>query len=93
MTQTRSKLTAMAVALGLLAGALAGCGGGSTPSEGGDTGGSGGTASADNPFGVEDGSEVEAAIFDGGYSTDYVDFAADLVKDKFNVTTTVAPVT
>lgn len=35
-----------------------------------------GEVSADNPFGVADGSAVDAVIFDGGYGTDYVSFAA-----------------
>ena len=36
------------------------------------------TGDAVNPFGIEAGSSVEAVIFDGGYGTDYVDFAADI---------------
>lgn len=35
-----------------------------------------GEVTADNPFGVADGSAIDAVIFDGGYGTDYVSFAA-----------------
>ncbi|MGW5032310.1 N-acetylglucosamine/diacetylchitobiose ABC transporter substrate-binding protein [Streptomyces nigra] len=44
----------------------------SKDSEGG--GGPKGEKSATNPFGVAANSTVEAAIFDGGYGTDYVDY-------------------
>ena len=44
----------------------------SKDSEGG--GGPKGEKSATNPFGVAENSTVEAAIFDGGYGTDYVDY-------------------
>ncbi len=42
---------------------------------------------AANPFGIEAGSEVEAVIFDGGYATDYVDFAADIFMQTHADTT------
>jgi len=38
-------------------------------------------ASADNPFGVAEGSTVEAVIFDGGYGIDYATFAAAIFGD------------
>ncbi len=36
-------------------------------------------ADAANPFGVADGSTVDAVIFNGGYGIDYVQFAADVL--------------
>ncbi len=36
---------------------------------------SSGTVSADNPFGMAADTTVDAVIFDGGYGTDYVDYA------------------
>jgi N-acetylglucosamine transport system substrate-binding protein len=35
---------------------------------------------AANPFGVAEGSTVDAVIFNGGYGIDYVDFAANLMR-------------
>ncbi|MDR0594104.1 MAG: N-acetylglucosamine/diacetylchitobiose ABC transporter substrate-binding protein [Bifidobacteriaceae bacterium] len=81
----------MLVAAALAAGLLAGCAEDKEPAGGASSGG--GVAAADNPFGAAAGSTVDAAIFDGGYSTDYVDFAAAMVKDKLDVTTVVSPVT
>jgi N-acetylglucosamine transport system substrate-binding protein len=49
---------------------------------------------AANPFGVADGSTVDAVIFKGGYGIDYVDFAADLMrKNHPSLNVTVAPST
>jgi N-acetylglucosamine transport system substrate-binding protein len=39
-----------------------------------------GTKSSDNPFGMADKASVDAVIFDGGYGTDYVSFAAALME-------------
>jgi len=39
-----------------------------------------GTKSSENPFGMADKSSVDAVIFDGGYGTDYVSFAAALME-------------
>lgn len=48
----------------------------------------------DNPFGVAEGSAVDAVVFDGGYGTDYVDFAGELVSAKLpGVTVAVSPST
>ncbi|MGA4670945.1 N-acetylglucosamine/diacetylchitobiose ABC transporter substrate-binding protein [Propionibacteriaceae bacterium Y1923] len=60
---------------------LAACAGGSsnTPTDQASTT----DTSEDNPFGLAGGTSVEAVIFDGGYSTDYVDFAAAEMKKKF----------
>src|SRR3569833_1544584 len=42
---------------------------------------------AANPFGVADGSTVDAVIFNGGYGIDYVEFAAGIMqKNRPNVT-------
>jgi N-acetylglucosamine transport system substrate-binding protein len=42
-----------------------------------------GTASGDaaNPFGITEGAEVEAVIFNGGYGIDYVEFAANIFEE------------
>ncbi|MFD5125394.1 N-acetylglucosamine/diacetylchitobiose ABC transporter substrate-binding protein [Streptomyces sp. NPDC058385] len=52
-----------------------------SPSSKGDDGGSGpkGEKGAKNPFGVAANSKVDAAIFDGGYGTDYVDYVNQVV--------------
>jgi N-acetylglucosamine transport system substrate-binding protein len=39
-----------------------------------------GTKSSDNPFGMPDKASVDAVIFDGGYGTDYVSFAAAIME-------------
>jgi N-acetylglucosamine transport system substrate-binding protein len=55
---------------------------------------SGGAKSASNPFGVKAKSTVAATIFNGGYGTDYVEFAAKVMaKQKLGVTADVAPAT
>jgi N-acetylglucosamine transport system substrate-binding protein len=49
---------------------------------------------AANPFGVADGSAVDAVIFNGGYGIDYVEFAANLMQKNLpNVTVKVSPST
>lgn len=54
----------------------------------------GGAKSTKNPFGVKTGSTVAATIFNGGYGTDYVDFAAAVMaKQSFKATATVSPAT
>ncbi|MFE1260072.1 N-acetylglucosamine/diacetylchitobiose ABC transporter substrate-binding protein [Streptomyces albogriseolus] len=55
----------------------------SSPSskDGGD-GGPKGEKSATNPFGVAANSTVEAAIFDGGYGTDYVDYTNQVLGSQ-----------
>lgn len=50
----------------------------------GQTGGGTGEVTADNPFGVADGSTVDAVIFDGGYGTEYVAAAGDAVSDRLS---------
>ena len=64
-----------------LSSALAACAGSSDDDSDNDT--NGGTKSADNPFGMADGATVDAVIFDGGYGTDYVSFAAAIMQDNF----------
>jgi N-acetylglucosamine transport system substrate-binding protein len=74
-----------------LAGTLASCaaGGAATPSSG-----TGAAKSAKNPFGVKEKSTVAASIFNGGYGTDYVDFAAAIMaKQSLGVTAKVDPST
>jgi N-acetylglucosamine transport system substrate-binding protein len=74
-----------------LAGTLASCAASGTSTN--DSGG--GTAkSAKNPFGVKEKSAVAAAIFNGGYGTDYVDFAASVMaKQSLGVTAKVDAIT
>ncbi|MDR1119001.1 MAG: extracellular solute-binding protein, partial [Bifidobacteriaceae bacterium] len=78
--------TAAAVAAALLAG-LAGCGQADqdNPAPSG-----GGEVTADNPFGVEEGSSVEAIVFDGGYGVEWVAFAGDMVEAKVGATVDVS---
>jgi N-acetylglucosamine transport system substrate-binding protein len=70
-----------AAALAPLGGALASCAGSDSDDDNNDN--EGGTKSAENPFGVADSSSVDAVIFDGGYGTDYVAFAATLMEKNF----------
>jgi N-acetylglucosamine transport system substrate-binding protein len=83
-----------AAALVPLGGALASC-----ASSGTGTGTGGGAAttaagSTNNPFGLADGSTIDAVIFNGGYGYDYVTFAADIVKKNHpTVTPNVTPST
>lgn len=39
--------------------------------------------SADNPFGVTPGSTIDAVIFNGGYKTDYVNYAGTVLNSTF----------
>lgn len=55
--------------------------------------GGGGGDNADNPFNLAADSTIDAVVFDGGYKSDYVNFAGDVLKKKFpgvtvNVTAT-----
>ncbi len=71
-----------------------GAGESSAPSESAAPSGSSEGGSADNPFGVASGSSVNAVIFDGGYGTDYVEFAAKQAeKHNDGVTFAVKPST
>ena len=82
-----------AAALLPLGGALASCASSGT---GTGTGAAATTAagSSNNPFGLADGSTIDAVIFNGGYGYDYVTFAADIVKKNHpTVTPNVAPST
>ncbi|MBC9713135.1 carbohydrate ABC transporter, N-acetylglucosamine/diacetylchitobiose-binding protein [Streptomyces sp. TRM66268-LWL] len=65
----------------------------SSPSSNTDKGGPKGDKSAKNPFGVAKNSKVEAAIFDGGYGTDYVGFVNTVIgKQISGVKVDVKPV-
>jgi N-acetylglucosamine transport system substrate-binding protein len=77
-TFVRGALAAAAVVP--LSSALASCAGSSNDDDNG--GSQGGTKSAENPFGMADSSTVDAVIFDGGYGTDYVSFAAALMMEN-----------
>ena len=49
---------------------------------------------AANPFGVAEGSTVDAVIFNGGYGIDYVEFAANLMQQNHpGLTVKVSPST
>ena len=75
-----------------LAGTLASCAAGGASSTSSSS--AGGAKSAKNPFGVAAKSTVAASIFNGGYGTDYVDFAAAVMKKQpEGVTASVAAVT
>ncbi|UUN29812.1 N-acetylglucosamine/diacetylchitobiose ABC transporter substrate-binding protein [Streptomyces sp. FIT100] len=64
-----------------------------SPSGNGGGGGPKGKTSSTNPFGVAEGSKVEAAIFDGGYGVDYVEYANKVMgKQVKGVTVAVKPV-
>lgn len=88
-----SVATAAVVGVGGLAACATGGPGGdtSTPPPGGDTGA---PMDPTNPFGLEEGATIDAFIFDGGYGTDYVDYAAEQLNTLFpDVTVTVKPST
>ena len=78
-TIVRGALAAAAVIP--LSNALAACAGSSNDDSSAPKGG---TTSADNPFGMADGASVDAVIFDGGYGTDYVSFAAAIMEKNFS---------
>jgi len=89
-TLLRGALAAAAVIP--LSGALAACAGGSSDSD--DNKAKGGKKSEDNPFGMAADSTTDAVIFDGGYGTDYVAFAATLMqKNHKGSTVKVSPTT
>jgi N-acetylglucosamine transport system substrate-binding protein len=86
------RIALTAAALTPVAGGLASCaaGGGEPAASSGPTG----AVSAENPFGVAENSAVDAVIFNGGYGTDYVTFAADKLKEVHpTVTPKVSPST
>ena len=78
-TMIRGALAAAAVVP--LSSALAACAGSSNDDSGPKS--SGGTKGTDNPFGMADKATVDAVIFDGGYGTDYVSFAAAIMEKNF----------
>ncbi len=59
--------------------ALAACAGNSSDDSADDNKATGKTSES-NPFGMADKASVDAVIFDGGYGTDYVTFAATLME-------------
>ncbi len=78
-----------------IGGALASCASSGTTTTGGGAAGGASTSagSAKNPFGLAEGSSVDAVIFNGGYGIDYVQKAADLVQTNSKVTVKVSPST
>ncbi len=81
----------LATAALITAGCAGGTPGATTPSAAG--GASSAAGAADNPFNVAKGSTVDAVIFNGGYKTDYVDFAGEVAKKKMDITVKVTPST
>ena len=79
-TIVRGALAAAAVIP--LSSALAACAGSGSKNDS-DSSNQGGTKSTDNPFGMADKATVDAVIFDGGYGTDYVSFAAAIMQKNF----------
>jgi len=74
-------------------GALAACAG-SSSDDAADKAEGGKVNKETNPFGMADKSAVDAVIFDGGYGTDYVAFAASLMeKNHAGSTVKVSPTT
>lgn len=53
-----------------------------SPSSDDSNDGSKGKSSSKNPFGVAKNSKVDAAIFDGGYGTDYVDYVNKVIGSQ-----------
>ena len=85
----RTLLTGSLAAAALVPLASCATGGGS-----GTSSASAGASSADNPFGMAASGTVDAVIFNGGYKTDYVDFAGTQLTKKFpGVTVKVSPST
>jgi len=82
-----SLATAAVVSAG---GVLSACG---SESGTGGTSGATGTKSANNPFGVAKNSTVDAVIFDGGYKTDYFEFAGDVFEKQHGGTVKTTPTT
>lgn len=64
-------------------GALASCAGGGG---GGSNKAATGAVSDSNPFGMGDKTKIDAVVFNGGYKTDYVDFAGDILKKNHSGT-------
>ena len=93
MTQGIDRRTLLGGSLAAAAMVTAGCaaGGGATTGAASPAAASAGTA--DNPFNVAKGSTVDAVIFNGGYKTDYVDFAGEQAKKKMDITVKVSPST
>ena len=59
-----------------------------------DSGGEANTTDAENPFGLEGPSEVDAVIFNGGYGIAYAEFAGEVLeKNHDEVTVKVSPTT
>lgn len=86
--------TAAAVPFGVTLASCATGGGGDDPTtdDGGDDGDDGAPVDSENPFGVEEGSSVEAIVFDGGYNIDYVEFAAAIFNDLHGGEASVEPI-
>ncbi|WP_156250719.1 N-acetylglucosamine/diacetylchitobiose ABC transporter substrate-binding protein [Pseudactinotalea terrae] len=84
--------TAAAVPFGLASCATGGGGGDDDETtDGGDE--SSAPADASNPFGIEEGSNVETVIFNGGYGVDYVEFATAIFNEMWGGEATVEPTT
>ncbi|KAA1424421.1 carbohydrate ABC transporter, N-acetylglucosamine/diacetylchitobiose-binding protein [Mumia zhuanghuii] len=90
-TLLRGALAAAAIVP--LSSALAACAGSSSDDDD-NSSSKGGEKSANNPFGMAADSTTDAVIFDGGYGTDYVSFAATIMqKNHEGSTVKVSPTT
>lgn len=75
--------TAVALPFGVTLASCAITGGGSDDDDNDDSDdGDDGPVDEDNPFGIEEDTDVEAVIFDGGYGIDYVETAGDVLADN-----------
>ena len=85
---------ALAAAAVIPLAACAGSGAGTTSSTSGSSASGAASTSPDNPFGVAQGSSVDAVIFNGGYGVDYAEFAAKLMAQQpYAAKATVTPTT
>jgi N-acetylglucosamine transport system substrate-binding protein len=84
MTTSLKRIVAGAACVALFATTLTACaGGGGSTETSAPPADSGGEVSADNPFGLAADATIDAVIFNGGYATDYVDYAGEVLKQKF----------
>jgi N-acetylglucosamine transport system substrate-binding protein len=82
MNKRALRATAGIALAALSLGTVAACAG-SAPSDDKPTSAAAGGGDADNPFGLEAGTTIDAVVFDGGYKSDYVNFAGDVLTAKF----------
>jgi len=91
----RSTLAGAAAIAAVLSVTLSACATPAAPPSGGSSSPAApASTSANNPFGVAPGSTVDAVIFNGGYTTDYVSYAGQVMEKAMpGVTVNVTPST